>query len=387
MPQVLSNIPIQFIKGVGPAKAKLLANLGVATVEDLLYLFPHRYEDRTQFTPIAMVQVGLAQTICGQVVSCRRNFYSKNGAVEAVITDKSGRMSCVWFNQPYMHKILKEGQEIVLYGRVDIFNKRLQMVVPDFELIVAEDRSLNMGRIVPIYPLTKGVSQRYLRKLVDSCLTEHAAQLQDIIPETVRKKRALNPIAQSIRQIHFPSDGDHQQKAIDRIAFEEFFLFQICVILRRLSLVQKIGIVHKIEDRLIEEYKSSFPFKLTNAQIKSIAEIGVDMAQNRPMLRMIQGDVGSGKTVVAFFGCIAAWKNKKQAAIMAPTEILAQQHYLNFQKLFSSKNSSSPNASVGDLNTSNTTIFKDLKAALLISSTSAKEKKAQVVRLFKLNMG
>ena len=152
----LSEIPIQFIKGVGPAKAVLLANLGITTVEDLLYLFPFRYEDRSQFIPIAMVQTGIPQTICGTVMSARRNFYSKNRTVEVVITDKSGRISAVWFNQPYLANIFKEGQEVVLYGRVDVFGRRLQMVVPDFELISQEDRSLNMGRIVPVYPLTKG---------------------------------------------------------------------------------------------------------------------------------------------------------------------------------------------------------------------------------------
>jgi len=363
MPQALSEISIQFVKGVGPAKANLLANLGVANVEDLLYLFPHRYEDRSQFTPIAMVQVGLNQTICGQVLTCRRNFYSKNRAVEVSIGDKSGKISCVWFNQPYLNKIFKEGQEVVLYGRVDIFNKRLQMVVPDFELISVEDRSLNMGRIVPVYPLTRGVSQRYLRKLMDSCLNLYAEQLQDIIPKETRSKHQLNPISQSIRQIHFPSDATHQQKAIDRIAFEEFFLFQICVILRRLNIVQKKGTSHKISNNLIEQYKTSFPFQLTGAQNRAIADMGQDMALNRPMLRMIQGDVGSGKTVVAFFGSVAAWKNKKQSAFMAPTEILAQQHFLNFERLLGKGQ------------------FKDLKVALLISSIPAKEKKLIYQRL------
>jgi len=358
MPQALSEISIQFIKGVGPAKAKLLANLGVTSVEDLLYLFPHRYEDRSQFIPIAMVQLGELQTVCGKIISARRNFYSKNRTVEVVVGDKSGRISCVWFNQPYLVNIFKEDQEIVLYGRIDLFGKRLQMVVSDFELISAEDRSLNMGRIVPVYPLTKGISQRYLRKLMDQCLNLYADQLQDILPQAVRRKNQLSPIAEGIKQIHFPSDSQQQQKAIDRIAFEEFFLFQICVILRRLSLVHKTGIKHHIEKSLIEEYSRAFPFQLTNAQQKALNDISADMAQKRPMLRMIQGDVGSGKTVVAFFGCIAAWKNKKQSAIMAPTEILAQQHFLNFQKLLGQS------------------IFKEIKVSLLISSTPAKEKKA-----------
>lgn len=363
MPQALSEIPIQFIKGVGPAKAKLLANLGIKNVEDLLYLFPHRYEDRTQFTPIAMVQVGLSQTICGQVLSSKRNFYSKNRTVEVTVGDKSGRIGCVWFNQPYLVNIFKEGQEIVLYGRVDVFGKRLQMVVPDFELITTEDRSLNMGRIVPVYPLTKGISQRYLRKLINFCLNLHAKDLPDIVPEKIRKKNNLEPIAQGIAQIHFPSDATQQQKAIDRIAFEEFFLFQICVILRRFSIVHKVGIAHKIENSLVEQYKASFPFKLTGAQNKAIADMSLDMSQNRPMLRMLQGDVGSGKTVVAFFGSVVAKANGKQAAIMAPTEILAQQHYFNFQKLLSQ----GP--------------YKDLKVSLLISSIPAKEKKAIYQRI------
>ena len=363
MPQNPSEIPIQFIKGVGPAKAKLLALLGIVTVEDLLYLFPYRYEDRSQFTPIAMVQAGVTQTVSGQVMTSRRNFYSKNRTVEVVVKDKSGMITCVWFNQPYLANIFKEGQEIVLYGRVDIFKKRLQMVVPDFEIIQTEDRSLNMGRIVPVYPLTKGITQRYLRKLIFICLELHAQGLNDIIPSAIRQKHHLGPIAQSIHQIHFPIDALQQQKAVDRIAFEEFFLFQICVILRRFSIVNKKGIAHQMSHELVDQYSTSFPFKLTGAQKRAIIEMALDMGESKPMLRMLQGDVGSGKTVVAFWGCVVAWKNKKQAAIMAPTEILAQQHFLNFQRSFGQ----GP--------------FKGLKAALLISSTPAKEKKVIYQRL------
>jgi ATP-dependent DNA helicase RecG len=352
----LSEFPIQYVKGVGPAKAKLLANLGVVSVEDMLYLFPHRYEDRSLFTPIAMLQVGTTQTICGQVISCRRNYFSKNRTVEVTVGDKGGKIGCVWFNQPYLDKIFKEGQEVVLYGRVDIFNKRLQMVVPEYELISPEDRSLNMGRIVPVYPLTRGITQRYLRRLADFCLEQYASQLQDIIPEDIRRKHFLGPIAQSIRQIHFPEDSAHQQKAIDRIAFEEFFLFQTCVILRRLSMVNKTGIAHRIEKSLMEKYRDSLPFKLTGAQTKAMADICMDMVQNRPMLRMVQGDVGCGKTVVAFFGCLIAAVNGKQSAVMAPTEILAQQHFLNFQRI------------------SKQGALKEIKAALLVSSVPAKEK-------------
>jgi ATP-dependent DNA helicase RecG len=359
----LSEFPIQYVKGVGPAKAKLLANLGVVSVEDLLYLFPHRYEDRSLFTPIAMLQVGTTQTICGQVISCRRNYFSKNRTVEVTIGDKGGKIGCVWFNQPYLDKVFKVGQEVVLYGRVDLFNKRLQMVVPEYELISAEDRSLNLGRIVPVYPLTRGITQRYLRRLTDFCLEQYATQLQDIIPEDIRRKHSLEPISQSIRQIHFPADAGHQQNAIDRIAFEEFFLFQTCVILRRLSMVNKTGIAHRIDKGLVQKYKESLPFQLTGAQIQAMADICMDMVQKRPMLRMLQGDVGCGKTVVAFFGCLIASVNGKQSAIMAPTEILAQQHFLNFQNL------------------SRQGALKEIETALLVSSIPAKEKKSIYQRL------
>ncbi|MEI7998304.1 MAG: ATP-dependent DNA helicase RecG, partial [Candidatus Omnitrophota bacterium] len=339
----LSELPIQFIKGVGPSKAKLLLNLGIHTAEDLLYLFPSRYEDRSQFTPMAMIKVGEKQTVAGHVLAVgKRNFYSKTRVFEISVGDDSGRIFCVWFNQPYLDRYFKEGQEIVLHGRVEVFKNRLQMLVPDFELINAEDRTLNMGRIVPIYPLTKGITQRYLRKLIDSILAQHADLLKDIIPSDIRKRHNLEDITNSIRHIHFPRTIEEQQSANSRVAFEEFFLFQVCVILRRQSIIEKKGFSHQITPEVIEQYAKSFPFTLTEAQHEAIQDISEDMRKKRPMLRLLQGDVGCGKTVVAFFGCIASVKNGAQAAIMAPTEILASQHYENFKKIFA-------NASFGEI--------------------------------------
>ncbi len=354
-----TQFSIQDIKGVGPAKLKLLGQLGVHTLEDLLYLFPRRYEDRSKFTPIAMLQPGELQTVSGKVVVVgKRNFYSKNRSFEISVGDKSGRISCVWFNQPYLDKYFKVDQEIVLYGRVDTFKNRLQMVVPDFEVIPEEDHSLNMGRIVPVYPLTKGISQRYLRKLVDACLNEYDSKLRDVLPEAVRKRQGLEPLVRSIREVHFPSSVLQQEKAGDRIAFEEFFLFQISVILRRMSIVDKKGTAHRIGEGLLKAYGQALPFVLTGAQHKALVEIAADMSKDRPMLRLVQGDVGSGKTVVAFFGCVAAFKAGRQAAFMAPTELLAQQHFENFQRMFGSG------------------VFKEIKAALLISNMPKKDKDA-----------
>jgi len=355
-----SETPVQFVKGVGPARAKLLANLGVHTAEDLLYLFPRRYEDRTRLTPIKELKAGQTQAVAGTVIvgGGRKTWFTKKHVFEIVVGDDGGRIFCVWFNQPYLDKYFKVGQEVVLYGRVEVFKKRLQLTSPEYELISAEDRSLNMGRIVPIYPLTKGITQRYVRRLTDACLDSCAARLRDIVPEAIRKRQGLNRLSQSIRQVHFPSSEKERQKATDRIAFEEFFLFQVSVILRRQSLVQKKGIAHRIDDKLAEEYEAALPFTLTGAQRKVLEEIACDMRKERPMLRLLQGDVGSGKTAAAFFGCIAAWRNGHQAAVMAPTEILARQHYENFK-------------------------FKGLKTALLISSMAEKEKNALCARLKK----
>jgi ATP-dependent DNA helicase RecG len=359
-----SESPIQFVKGVGPAKAKLFANLGVYTVEDLLYLFPNRYEDRSNFTPIAKLEAGKTQSITGEVLAVgKRNFYSKHKSFEIAVGDKTGKIYCMWFNMPFLDKYFKMGQEIVFYGRVDVYKNRLQMVMPDFELINPEDRSLNMGRIVPVYPLTKGITQRYLRKLIHSCLDEYGKHMRDMIPEDIRKRHKLSHISKTVSQIHFPANLDQQKKAIERIAFEEFFLFQISVILRRLSIIEKKGVSHAIADELVKEYAASLPFPLTGAQLKSLKEIVTDMSKERPMLRLIQGDVGSGKTVVAFFGCIAAWENGRQSAIMAPTEILAVQHYESFKRLFEK----GP--------------FKDLKVALLVSSLPKKEKDSVLKQL------
>ena len=316
MANIPSALSLQFIKGVGPAKAKLFANLGISTVEDLLYFFPYRYEDRSAFVPISKLEVGKIQSMVGTVLAVgKRNFYSKNKTFEIAVGDATGKIFCAWFNQQYLDKYFKVGQEIVFYGKVDIFRNRLQMVQPDFELILAEDRSLNMGRIVPIYSLTKGISQKYLRYIIEDCLKEYAAQLKDIIPPDVRAKQNLAPLSTSIAQIHFPTSTLEQEKASERIAFEEFFLFQVSVILRRLSVVAKEGKALEISDSLKTSYTKSLPFALTDAQQKAIQEIASDLGKSQPMLRLLQGDVGCGKTVVAFFAVVANIKNGFQVAM------------------------------------------------------------------------
>jgi len=224
------------------------------------------------------------------------------------------------------------GDRVVLHGRVNVFKDRLQLVAAEYEIISKKDATLSTGRIVPIYPLTKGMGQRYLRKLIAFALEHHARDIADVVPADILIRQRLISIDKSIAQLHFPDSEAAQDEANKRISFEEFFFFQVCVILRRMSMVQKKGFSHKIPPEMEVAFEKLFPFELTAAQKKVVGEMKKDMQGSRPMLRLLQGDVGCGKTVVSLFGCVAAFMNGKQSAIMAPTEILAQQHFQTLLK-------------------------------------------------------
>ncbi|MDD3375286.1 MAG: ATP-dependent DNA helicase RecG [Candidatus Omnitrophica bacterium] len=333
----LREISVQFIKGVGPQRKKTFERLGVFNAEDLLYLFPRRYEDRTSMTPLSELKVGEWQTVSGKVLkqSGRKSWHTKKHVYEMQVGDDHSRVFCVWFNRPYLDRYFEVGQQVVLYGKVDIYKDRLQLVSPDYEIITddEEDRSLSVGRIVPIYPLTRGITQRYIRKTIKRCLDKYAVFAQDVLPDNLRKKYKLDNLVKSLWNIHFPEDEKKKVIAYKRVSFEEFFLFQISVLLRRLNIVQKKGIVHRITEDFYQEFLNLFSFDLTAAQKKTIQEIISDLTAISPMHRLLQGDVGSGKTLVAFFACLAAVKNGHQAALMAPTEILARQHYEVLKKI------------------------------------------------------
>ncbi len=356
----LSGYSVQYLKGVGPARAKLFENLGVRTVEDLLYLFPNRYEDRSKLTPIAKLVPGEWQTTSGEILAMggRRTFYNKKHVLEVEVGDDTGRVKCVWFNQPWLENYIHVGNEIVLHGRVEVFKDRLQLVSPEHEVIAPQDQQLSMGRIVPIYPLTKGMGQRYLRKLMAQALELHAGDLVEVIPAEVLQRQGLEPVSRCIRQLHFPDTEKAQDAADRRVSFEEFFFFQVCVILRRMRMSKQKGFAHKIPGDLDVRFKAGFPFTLTQAQQKAIAQIKEDMASPRPMLRLLQGDVGCGKTVVALFGCCVSLVNGRQSAIMAPTEILARQHFKTLAGYLAGS------------------AFNKARVALLDSTLTKKERKA-----------
>ncbi|MEW5894363.1 MAG: ATP-dependent DNA helicase RecG [Candidatus Omnitrophota bacterium] len=332
----IDRISIQYVKGVGPAKKKLFAKLGIETIGDLFYLFPRRYEDRRQMTRIRDVKPGSNQTVLARVLDnqARRTWYTKKHVYEVLVGDQTGRMTCVWFNQPYLAHYFKPGKDVVFYGKVDIYKNRLQMVAPEYEILDAEkDSLLNTGRIVPVYPLTRGMTQRYLRKVVYEALGAYEEQLEDIMPVSLRNKHRLFNIRHSIKALHFPDSAGDWEEALRRLSFEEFLLFQLSVRKRRLQIVGRPGYQHHIDSRLVHNFISSFPFTLTNAQRRVINEIAGDMQRDFPMLRLLQGDVGCGKTLVSLFGCVAAAVNGFQSAIMVPTEVLAVQHYENILRI------------------------------------------------------
>ncbi len=323
--------PIQYLKGIGPKRAKAFSNLGINTIEALLYYFPRRYEDRTNFISISKLREGETYTIKAQVLakgehqSFRRKGFS---VIEVAVGDSTGKISCVWFNQPYLKEYFKVGSNLILYGRVEQYGDRLQMNSPEFEIVSTDrDESLNIGRITPIYSLPKGLTQRHLRQVVKYALDECLSKVVDFLPYDIRSRCSLLNLAKSIINIHFPDNLDTQSEAYRRLAFDEFFLFQLPLALRKLRKKEKTGIAHKVEGELINTFMEGLPFQLTSAQERVIEEIKSDMAKPFAMQRLLQGDVGSGKTVVATIASLIAIQGGYQAVFMAPTEILTRQHY------------------------------------------------------------
>ena len=322
---------IRYLKGIGPKRAKAFNKLGIETIEDALYYFPRRYEDRTDFTRISELKEGEVRTIKARILakgerrSWRRRGFS---IIETAVEDKTGKIYCVWFNQPYLKEYLKVGEELILYGKVERYGKRLQMNSPEFESVNDDGAdSLNIGRIVPIYSLPESTTQRNLRRLIKNILDEHLSVTSDCLPYDIRSRNKLLNLAKSLLNIHFPESQQMQKQAYERLSFEEFFIFELPLILRKLRKKERRGISHKIEGELVKNLVCSLPFKLTQSQEKVLQEIKQDMAAPEAMQRLLQGDVGSGKTIVATIAAVIAIQGGYQAVFMVPTEILAKQHF------------------------------------------------------------
>jgi len=360
------NVSIQYLKGVGPKKAKVFNAIGIKTIDDLLYYFPRRYEDRSSFLPISKLEEGQVYTIRAKVlaVSQRQSFRRRGfSIVEIAVGDDSGKIFCVWFNQPYLKDYFQVGELLILYGKVERYAGRLQINSPEFENVCDDsEEALHIGRIVPIYALASKITQRNFRKMVKCVLDEYLPQIQDFLPYDTRSRNNLLNLAKSLLNIHFPQSLDLQKQAYARLSFEEFLLFQLPLVLRKLNKKKKQGIAHKVEGELVQDYISRLPFRFTAAQEKVIQEIKSDMAGPQPMQRLLQGDVGSGKTVVATLAAIFAIQGDYQVAFMVPTEILARQHYERIS------------SQVGFACQQAEAVGRQIKITLLVSSLERKEK-------------
>jgi ATP-dependent DNA helicase RecG len=336
--------PVQYVKGVGPQRAEALAKAGVRTVEDLLFHVPLRYEDRRQLTRIADLRPGMKTTVAGVVEVAGLRRARRMALYEIRLADETGRLKALWFNQPFLRDVLGRGRRVVLYGTVERDAQggaRIMMASPQYELLEDEDTpGVHTGRIVPIYEKLGPLAGKALRRTLWR-LGEQVGELPETLPPPVRERLGLLPRGAALRRLHQPTDEDEPEAlnlarspAHRTLILEELFLFQLGLALRRQGRRDdRKGIAFRVTDATREAVKRILPFHLTAAQKRVLREIADDMQASRPMHRLLQGDVGSGKTVVALLAMVIAVENGYQAALMAPTEILAEQHALTLRRM------------------------------------------------------
>ncbi len=327
----ITKLPINQLNGVGPKKLAKLQALQIHTVADILNLKPNRYENRSQLTHIADAPIGKLISVKGIVKSIRvikgRNWKKR---LEITIEDTTSSIKGVWFNQPYLKEQFKRGQTIIFSGKISNY-KGLQISSPDFEIIDTEadnmpNRYASTGRVVAIYPLCQGLNQNFLRKLADQALTKFSTSIKTILTQDIHTPSSINNRLTAIENLHFPKTIDEAENARLYLAFEEFFLFQIAILTQKQKNKKQNSNAFICNQKIDARIKRLFTFSFTDAQNRVIEEIKQDMLKPKPMIRLVQGDVGSGKTAVAIYTMLVAVANKSQACIMAPTEILAKQH-------------------------------------------------------------
>lgn len=326
---LLSN-NITSIKNLGPARAQLFARAGVFSVLDLINFIPRDYEDRSIITPIAELAGDLRFTIKAKVVQAPKNSGFRGViATSVLLEDDSGRIEAIYFNQPYMKNTMQKGEIYYFSGKVVRKADKLQVQSPDITKLSADP--LHVGRIIPIYSAGLKLSQKLIRGYIKTALDACSDQITETLPDKVIEKFGIMPRAEALRNIHYPDCRESFLKARERIIFEEFFTFQIA--LRALKGAVKKQVTNiKI---FCDDYSElNLPFKLTGAQQRTLEQIMNDLQSPHPMYRLVQGDVGSGKTIIAGIAAYLAIKSGYQAAIMAPTEVLAAQHFESFEKLF-----------------------------------------------------
>ncbi|MCS7203218.1 MAG: ATP-dependent DNA helicase RecG [Thermodesulfovibrio sp.] len=335
------KLPIQYLRGIGPKKANILKKIGIQTVKDALYYFPSHYEDRRNKKDIFEIKPGEFVSITGNIVQITEIKTKTNlSIIEVVVSDGTGYLKAKWFNQNYLKKIFRQKQKIKLFGRVqlDHWSSSLEILNPDYEL---EPFSFSENYdILPIYRLTEGITQKQLQSIILSALSYALPFIEEYLPTEIRQRTKLPLLNEALKSIHFPPSNteirDLNEKTTiyhKRVSFDELFLLQLGIISLKFGRTSQKGISFNPEGKLLKAFLQKLPFSLTKAQQRVIKEILSDMKKPTPMNRLLQGDVGSGKTVVAVAAMLSAVECGYQAALMAPTEILAEQHYLNILSL------------------------------------------------------
>jgi len=345
---ITPSTEVMYLKGVGPRRAELLAKRGIRTFEDLLGYLPFRYEDRIRFARIREIVPGQIYTVQAVVLSGSLVRYTRarGGMFHLSVRDDSGILACKFFHGFYLEGKFKAGQRIVLHGKADLDPNRpgrIEMINPEYELLGSgEEDSTEVGRIVPIYEAIGGVTSRMMRRIVYGALESLGGALSDPLPAELLARYKFPSRGEAIQFVHFPPQTESlvalnyfRSRAHQRLIFEEFFVYQLSVAMRRKAAQQQPGIAFRVREPAIREaIKRVLPFKPTEAQKRSLAEIAADLERPVPMNRLLQGDVGSGKTIVALEAATIVIENGFQVALMAPTEILAVQHYLAARKIF-----------------------------------------------------
>jgi ATP-dependent DNA helicase RecG len=347
------NNPVKYLRGVGPQRAATLEERGILTVGDLLGYLPFRYEDRIRFTPIAEIIPGQVHTILAEVTSgggsTVRFRRGRAGVFHVTVRDDSGALHARFFHGTYLEGRLKEGQRLVMHGKADVDAYRpgrIEMVNPQIEIVNASDDgpgdSTEVGRIVPIYEAIGSISSRMLRRIIYGVLRDFDGDVPDVLPEEIRNRYRFPTRREALLYTHFPPKDENiellntfRSPAQTRLIFEEFFYYQLALALRRLREHRQQGIAMRVrEDKVREALKRILPFKPTAAQKRVLVEIAADLERPYPMHRLLEGDVGSGKTIVALEAATIVIENGYQVALMAPTEILAAQHFLSARRVF-----------------------------------------------------
>jgi len=360
---VALNASLTVLNGIGPKNAQKLKKLGLFTLEDMLYFFPRRYDDYSQLKPINRLWFGDEVTVVGSIknVSSKKVRSGKMTIIEVIIDDGTGGLRLTWFNQPWLANRFKNGDTISVSGKIEQYLGRLVMNSPDWDPVEIE--SLHTNRIVPVYALTSQVTQKNLRKLMQQVISYWAPKLTDHMPDSILEAAEIPDLNSSLLQIHYPDSQEQLSKARARLAFDEIFFLQMGVFRQKRSWQELTSRKYEVTDDWMTNWFDRLPFSLTEAQHRAVKDIRQDLVAGKPMNRLLQGDVGSGKTVVAAIAAAIIYENDAQAAIIAPTSILAEQHYRNLSIMCTDQDGKDG-------------YLKPDQVRLLISDTPEKEKQA-----------